>query len=415
MFRAKSLALILAFLFVLFTAAAKPALAIWPFDQIGEFFQTSNGQTKSDALYATNLNSQYKLLYGCSFDEIKNKQTKNDPTCDNNLKKGLTQGAVPAILATALNVSSNLPDINNGNGQYLANLIPFKQAFADRPLPADFTLSGTERLYPIFVFWEFMRNLAYSLAILVLVAIGFMIMFRKQIDPRTTVTATAAIPSILVALLLITFSWPVAGLLVDLGTLLIATVTNWLASIGTVPIAGITASEIQNGLIHNYGTEFDLKQWGLNPLIGAPIGWITLFATIALVLQLIIRWLTVFFLTIASPLVFLISAIPGQGGVASGWFKSFLVSVLVFPATFFVVNFGYWIAAASGPLQGPPAFYVDANLRGLMQVGILILATRIPAYIEQAFDALPSGHVQRSGADFGQLARRMPVIGGFFG
>src|SRR5581483_193381 len=305
------------------------------------------------------------------------------------------------------------PAVRDANGDYLASLIPFPQAHADRLTPADLQKTGTQRLVPVLEFWSFTRNIAYVLMIGILIVIGFMIMFRRQIDPRTTVTATAALPRIVLALVLITFSWPIAGLLMDVGNILLAVISNQLNGFNFVQ-AGLTTKEIQNGLINNYGTNFDFGEWTINAPVGLVIGLITFLSTMLLVFTLAVRWLTLFLLTILAPLSFMVSAIPGQEGIATGWFKSFMINVFVFPVTYFIINFGYWLASTGIQISGPPAFYSGTQLGGIMLIAVLIIATRIPAMLEQAFDALPSGHVQRSGVDPYSLARKMPIVGGFF-
>lgn len=73
--------------------------------------------------------------------------------------------------------------------------------------------SGLSVLLPI---WKAFRNVAYALLALILIAIGFMVMFRKKIDPKTVVTVQNALPRVVVALLLVTFSYAIVGIMIDL-------------------------------------------------------------------------------------------------------------------------------------------------------------------------------------------------------
>lgn len=73
--------------------------------------------------------------------------------------------------------------------------------------------SGLSALLPI---WKAFRNVAYALLAVIMVVIGFMVMFRKKIDPKTVVTVQNAIPRVVVALLLVTFSYAIVGLMIDL-------------------------------------------------------------------------------------------------------------------------------------------------------------------------------------------------------
>src|SRR3989344_550677 len=73
------------------------------------------------------------------------------------------------------------------------------------------TLTGT-----IQALWTASRNATYLLMIIALVAAGFMVMFRVRINPQTAVTLQLMIPKIITSLLAITFSYALAGLVIDL-------------------------------------------------------------------------------------------------------------------------------------------------------------------------------------------------------
>lgn len=64
--------------------------------------------------------------------------------------------------------------------------------------------------------WEVFRNFTYLLIVLLIVIVGFMIMFRWQIGGQTLVTIENALPRIVITLILITLSFPIAGVMIDL-------------------------------------------------------------------------------------------------------------------------------------------------------------------------------------------------------
>gem|GEM_PF-624405 len=64
--------------------------------------------------------------------------------------------------------------------------------------------------------WKIFRNFTMLLLVLVIVAIGFMIMFRAKINPQTVISIENSLPKIVIALILITFSFAIAGFLIDL-------------------------------------------------------------------------------------------------------------------------------------------------------------------------------------------------------
>lgn len=80
---------------------------------------------------------------------------------------------------------------------------------------------GFAGLSPLLPLWKMMRNIAYSVLIIVMLIIGFMIIFRMKIDPKTVISVQAAIPRIILTLVLITFSYAIAGFLIDLMYLVI--------------------------------------------------------------------------------------------------------------------------------------------------------------------------------------------------
>lgn len=75
--------------------------------------------------------------------------------------------------------------------------------------------SGAGVLSPIISLWQVSRNIAYLVMVIIFVVIGVMVMFRNKINPQTVVTAQAALPGLVVGLILITFSYFLAGLIAD--------------------------------------------------------------------------------------------------------------------------------------------------------------------------------------------------------
>jgi hypothetical protein len=76
--------------------------------------------------------------------------------------------------------------------------------------------TGFVGLQPLLELWKIFRNAAYVLLALAIVILGFMIMFRRKIDPKTVLTVQNALPRVIMVLILITFSYAIAGFLIDL-------------------------------------------------------------------------------------------------------------------------------------------------------------------------------------------------------
>lgn len=76
--------------------------------------------------------------------------------------------------------------------------------------------SGSQVLNPILRLWQVSRNISYVLMIIIFVIIGIMIMFRHKINPQTVITVQAALPGLVIGLIMITFSFFLAGLISDM-------------------------------------------------------------------------------------------------------------------------------------------------------------------------------------------------------
>lgn len=102
------------------------------------------------------------------------------------------------------------------------------------------TLSSAQTL------WTATRNMSYGLMVLVFIVFAFMIMLRVKLSPQTVISIQSALPRIALALVFITFSYAIAGLLIDASYLiqgLFAALIKSTAGVGANS-AGITDHEI---------------------------------------------------------------------------------------------------------------------------------------------------------------------------
>lgn len=90
---------------------------------------------------------------------------------------------------------------------------------------------GMGSIQPFAKIWKIFRDVTYLLLVVVLIAIGFMIMFRTKINPQTVISVENSLPKIIIALILITFSFAIAGFLVDLMYMLIAIIVSILGPV----------------------------------------------------------------------------------------------------------------------------------------------------------------------------------------
>ena len=104
---------------------------------------------------------------------------------------------------------------------------------------------GFAAIKPFANLWKIFRDLAYMLLVIILIAIGFMIMFRAKINPQTIISVENALPKIVISLILITFSFAIAGFLIDLMYVSIVLLVALLGSNGN----NYNVAQFQNNYI----------------------------------------------------------------------------------------------------------------------------------------------------------------------
>lgn len=119
----------------------------------------------------------------------------------------------------ALGISANLIAALFENrpvstAQYLASLD--KDFGMVKDAKAQVAGSGNSVLEPLITLWRASRNISYVIMIIVLMIIGLMVMFRNKINPQTVISAQAALPGIVIGLILITFSYFLAAFVTDM-------------------------------------------------------------------------------------------------------------------------------------------------------------------------------------------------------
>ncbi|MEK7616563.1 MAG: hypothetical protein AAB414_00720 [Patescibacteria group bacterium] len=102
-----------------------------------------------------------------------------------------------------------------------------------KPAHAQVVGSGAQVLSPILKLWQVSRNISYVIMIIIFVIIGFMVMFRQRINPQTVITAQAALPGLVIGLILITFSYFFAALLTDTAFLGVNVVGHYFSAAQT--------------------------------------------------------------------------------------------------------------------------------------------------------------------------------------
>ncbi len=224
--------------------------------------------------------------------------------------------------------------------------------------------------------WSVVRNIAYLGYVVIMILIGFMVMFRNKIGGQLMVTVGNSLPKIVISLVLVTFSFAIMGLIIDFGGLLrnvIAGILYGSASAG-IPVhnpfallwgfffkAGSTSPAMQivgqglnmSGVAGIILTEVGIAN-GILMVIFAPIILgIVLFGAIKLWIVLLKAYLSIVINTIISPLLIMFGALPGNDAMMWNTFKTTLRSVLVFPLAFAIVNLPYYLETKGLNLKFP--------------------------------------------------------------
>lgn len=236
--------------------------------------------------------------------------------------------------------------------EYLAGqfqkLNPVQPAYAQQGI-------GYNALSPVQEIWAAFRNISYVGFIVVFVVVGFMIMFRAHISPQAVATVQDSLPRIVIALILVTFSYALAGLMIDIMFLFLNVLINALKAVGALDDgADVIFTQSVFGIVWGSWKElFVTVAEALNDVIDAVVnlGWLDgiigfigggigalviaialLFVMFRVFFMLLIAYATIVILTIAAPFFFLFQALPGNNG-AKDWFKQMAANIAVFPVT----------------------------------------------------------------------------------
>lgn len=232
---------------------------------------------------------------------------------------------------------------------------------------------GFGALEPILPLWRAARNIAFALFVIIILVLAFMIMFRVKISPQTVISVQSALPKVAIALVLVTFSYAIAGFLVDLMYVVTGLISLLLAGTGALftsnpitifnfltkgTIAGANVGIV--GLLVVYLILFSITLLAAlffgNGLIGgivevvisggiAPAAFsiISVLAAVVLLVVLFIAAIKIFWMLIKTFVMILLLVISAPFQIAIGavtqstgfsqWLKSFISNLAVFPLT----------------------------------------------------------------------------------
>ncbi|MCA9369162.1 hypothetical protein KC721_02605 [Candidatus Woesebacteria bacterium] len=217
---------------------------------------------------------------------------------------------------------------------------------------------GFAALDPVLSLWKTFRNMAYLFFVLVFIIIGFLIMFRSKVN-GADVTAQQAIPSIIVSLIFVTFSYAIAGFLIDIMYLImflmIGIFDTSLADANIIDfnifqVGGILFGSIWGGFNQNVDliTNMLASLVSSNGALVDAFGFIggltlTLILTIAVIFgvfklffELLKSYANVVISTVIAPITLMMGAIPGKNAFVP-WVRNIAGNLSAFPTVLFIV------------------------------------------------------------------------------
>lgn len=278
--------------------------------------------------------------------------------------KNVTVGALPQTTSYLAGIIFNPPiQTHEYVADVLQNIGIVKPAYAQG--------IGFAGLNPVLTVWKAFRNLAYFCFIIIFVVIGFMIMFRTKINSNTIATIQESLPKIIVTLLLITFSYAIGGLVIDLMYLSIFVLIGLLQQVGIVTnsantlnvifgkniigiaftyfmgwreITGVGAEAIGSIVSEAFG---GLAGFITNGLAWAILAVAVLIAVFRTLFQLVVAYVGIILSVVFAPLQLLPNAFPGSSAF-SKWIKGLIANAAVFPAVVMMIIIGISLTGSYG-------------------------------------------------------------------
>lgn len=186
----------------------------------------------------------------------------------------------------------------------------------------------------IYDFWKAFRNLAYGMIAIIMLVIGIMIMNRTKLNQQAVVTVQYALPQVVMAIIAITFSYPIGATILSAGTNFAWSIDKITDTMLTGKMAAAGAALQQSG-----GVVGILTEVVNNVRNSAGIGFISaLIAIIGMLLVLLpyiwalikalIIYIKLIIKIIYAPLIFAYGVIPGNDDKMVGWLKEMAAGAL---------------------------------------------------------------------------------------
>lgn len=336
---------------------------------------------------------------------------------------------------------------------------------------------GFSGLAPLLPIWKAFRNISYVLLAAIMVVVGFMVMLRKKIDPKTVVTIQNALPRIVVTLIVITFSYAIVGIMIDLMYLAILIAVAIFKSTGMLPephstIANLFGTPTVEALYSQGSLWANISQIDFNPYklvfgINAPPLWTNLglgvvgllmavigsssfalglgpagaipglvllgtaggmfliqlliaiaafFLLIRLLFFFLGAYIKIIIALVFGPIQIMIEAIPGSNAFSS-WFMNLVSNIIVFPAgavMFMLSAMFVKFSDSGGTIWNPPfAGFLGNSTASISTLIAIGILFAIPGVVNGIQEAIKAKPLFSAGPEGVAGALAHPVQIGF--
>ncbi|MBD3279496.1 MAG: hypothetical protein GF390_02165 [Candidatus Pacebacteria bacterium] len=270
---------------------------------------------------------------------------------------------------------------------------------------------GFAALDPILETWKVFRNVAYLFFVGIFLIIGFMIMFRHKISGQTVVTAQQAIPHIIVALLFVTFSYAIAGLMIDIMYLVmylliglfqgdtqlidmhIFSLAEQLISGGSGPSVFNSTKRAVEHLVQSAlaGPVGDVIGWLSGVTVGLIVSIAVLIGVFKLFFELLKTYIAIILNIAFAPLALMMGALPGKNTFWS-WARGIMGNLAAFPTVLMILIMHRKMVETELTTGGflPPYMLGRGNgsvIVSLVGIGIILVIPEIVKKVKEAMGA----------------------------
>ena len=220
--------------------------------------------------------------------------------------------------------------------------------------------------------WSTVRDFSYFFIVLGALYMAFLVMFRKKLSPQTAVTVQTVLPKLIITLALVTFSYAIAGFMIDLMYVVIGVLSAILTTPGTNLTTFTWTQMFQaltqkssvllllyywlNWFVAMLGSSFFFLGYGIGNVISVLlliVVWLILIIVLLLVSfrlwWMLIKTYVSILLKVAFGPIIIIGGLFGYGGGFGGWITGLAADLAVYPVTGFMIFMAFVLLAPGLP------------------------------------------------------------------